>query len=220
MSAVGRPLLLVCPALLGALLISCGDSPVPAAPPELSPGVAEETVITQGPGDGEDADAANGQQPGDERGPTGQQAPPDDPGGARLGGDPPGVELEIPRIGQDFSNKPSWDQAIDQACEAVDLRAGCLTLSLTFFEVHVDQYGDIIDDKPEPIRENPPTPEYRSEDPRYIDCFVTDMDPLITDDSGPVTVPAWSAIEVEITCTRADDGSTDPGEATDDGSGA
>jgi hypothetical protein len=181
-------------ALLAALAVSCGSgtSEVSAG---NNPAAGTGTLSTVAP-----AERPGGAPPGmPGSGPAGAGQPGSPPragngGGGRPGGAPPGVEHDIPRTGDDYSDERTWRSAIAEACGAVGQPANCLELE---FHVFAQDPGE--DDR-EPVSD--PGPKYFTATPRlYDDCDVTQVDPP----SKPaIIIPAGTRIRVEIVCQRTD----------------
>ncbi len=182
MSARGRGVPLICSALLGTLVISCGGPSEPAVPPTAPPLQAAQEPSTAPEREGGDAQASD---PAQER----ARSEGDARSSGRRGGAPPGVGHDLPNLGSDLAQKQQWHESIDGECAEAGLEPRCLTLDLKVYKE--DEQGKT------PIPN--PGPNYR-DDNEFSECRVTAMDPLSRNDGGPEKVPAGSTITVEITC--------------------
>lgn len=188
MSARGRGVPLICSALLGTLVISCGGPSEPAVPPTAPPLQAAQEPSTAPEREGGDAQASDpGQERARSEGDARSQGDARSPG--RRGGAPPGVGHDLPNLGSDLAQKQQWHESIDGECAEAGLEPRCLTLDLKVYKE--DEQGKT------PIPN--PGPNYR-DDNEFSECRVTAMDPLSRNDGGPEKVPAGSTITVEITC--------------------
>lgn len=213
MSARGQRARLICSALLGVLVISCGAPPVSIAPvagnakgPTADDGVEGPTAASRAGGSAQAA--GQGQEPTDSTGGTGA----DDtaPSSGRPDGAPPGVEHDIPNRDDDLKNEQDWIRRIKINCadagrEAhVHLEDNCLMLDLQAYKKDGTR-----------ITPTPPS-DYKEDDDREYDrCFVKKMDPLSRGDGGLGKIQAGTVIKVTIECIPRKKPTTDTSESTE-----
>jgi hypothetical protein len=189
MHARGPRTRLICSALLGALVISCGGPPVSvvapaprAAPePETAP-AQEEGGLARAPEPAQNSSRSqNGTQSqgGTRSGGTSSSG--------RAGGLPPGVGHELPTLDRDLDQLQDWKNSLDNDCTDAGLKAGCLHLDL---KVYKSDRSTQIDN---------PGPDYgQGDNPKYSECKVFSINPASSQNGK---IPAGSTITVKISCT-------------------
>ncbi len=206
---------LICAAMLGALLISCGAPPVSAvAPPapqgaqapaaEPQPQAEREQPAEQAPAGAQNPGAQNpaAAEPGPASRPRGGLAQAAEPGSKaqvpdgvqrRPSGNAPGVGHGIPQESKsDYADKADWEKAQRQACRDALGRGhdNCVTLRYQWFKE--DESGNL--DLNAPIHD--PTPNYSN----YDSCLVRHIDPP---NDGSL-VPPNTRITIQIGCYSPD----------------
>jgi hypothetical protein len=185
-------------ALVGALLVSCGDSSRPAAAQAAGqqPSAAAETAPEAGGDPAGEAVTAGGEPAisGDGLAEGPAPARPRGPVGGRPGGAPPGVGHELPQLNGDLHQKRQWKESLDASCREADLQPGCLTVSVSAFRRDKKGKKAISD----------PGDSYS--DDEFSECTITNMNPKSSNDGGAKTIPAGSVIKVTVVCTVADPG--------------
>lgn len=155
MSARGARTRLICSALLGTLVISCGGPPVSAVPPAPPPAAGRAVETTLAPSERE---LAQTPEPAPEAipAPLPQVAPPP-PGAApapatppaqavppaRRGGAPPGTALVTLPGGN--GSLTEWKSALDDACDKANKPPKCIKLNINY----TDSEGEVIDKQPD-----------------------------------------------------------------------
>lgn len=194
MSARGPHTRLICLALFGTLVISCGGpsvSAIPSAPPPAAERVLE-TVLPP-PEDGLTEIPEPASEPAPPLAPRAAPAPAPPPAQQpvipprRPGGAPPGAAL-VTVPGGPGDRLSSWREELDDACNDAKQPPGCLTLDIRHFDrdgerIHLDEDED-------------------------GGCEITSQDP----DIGAV-VPTSRSIKLDVECDVDTD--SDPGSGTD-----
>ncbi len=218
MSIRGRHAPLICSALLGALVMSCGGSPVSAIPPEPVPQAAQESApiqeeLAQAPESAQEgartdsgARSQGGAQPESSARTQGGARPESGtPLSGRPGGAPPGVGHELPEVEDDLDKERTWSNTIAEECDKVHLEPDCLTLDVNVYAEDGQRKKQIKN----------PGPDYR-DDNVYDWCEITAINPPTEDNKK---IPAYSTVIVEVTCTPLETVETNPpeGEASTSG---
>jgi hypothetical protein len=218
MSARGLRAPLICSALLGTLMISCGGPPiyvvVPTPPAAPAPGAL--TAPEAGTAPEPQGGLAQAQQPAPaaEPPPLPKAAPPQAPAQKepdsgpthwRARGAPPGVKFELPTIGSDYNQESAWKKKLYENCHhTVGTGGDCPKFDYRFYKRNSQGgKGSSISD----LKSN------YEDSGKYESCEVSRMNPM----SGKGKyVEAGSTIIIEILCTPVEpDGLTPPEDQSD-----